>query len=123
MEPKLIPFDITKLKTHEVVTRDRKKVLEIYYCKAEFLLAPIISVIEGEDRQVSHKLNGFYRHDGIETEFDLFLISKTKKLWANCVKRTDGSYYITDGYPSLAALESCEECGDRKGIFSFELEE
>ncbi len=100
---KKIPFDLEKAKAGwPVVTRAGKKVLEIFFCKSEHITSKILTIIEDDRRPAAQFQDGRFHDYDLESEFDLFLLSKTKKLWV-AVKKTayeDGSHYCSNAFSS-----------------------
>lgn len=78
-------FDLEAAKRGEpVVTRDGRKVLEIYIFKTD-VSHPIVAIIEGENIQTAYRLDGLYSNH--ENECDLFMVPKPpKKLWIAVAK-------------------------------------
>jgi hypothetical protein len=68
-----------------VVTRNGKKVTELYLFKSAKLIQPLYGIIEGDEDVLAWTTNGIY-HPTKETGFDLFMVEQKKSVWVNVYK-------------------------------------
>lgn len=101
------PFDLERaLAGDPVVTRGGKKVLELHYFKNIKLNYPLVAVVEEQELLMAYTEKGIYvgYKDNIESENDLFMAPKTKKLWiAVCKTKINSSN--EDFYDATCAFE------------------
>lgn len=96
---KLLPFNLEKaLSGTPIVKRNGKKIIEHHYFKSLNGNQKFICIDEdGDSAYFTDK--GTYLDDADESEFDLFLLPETKKIWANVYKNLDG-YFIGTQFES-----------------------
>lgn len=100
--PKLKPFDLERaIAGYPVFTRDGRKVIEIFFSKLK-IKCNILAYIENDGgRFTAYNDCGIY-DDGHESDNDLFMAPRAKKLWIAVKKEP-----FEDGvYPTSWAAES-----------------
>lgn len=105
MSTKLKPFNLeAALRGEPVVTRDGRPVTQVTKFDAPNDPNPVIAVIDGETQ--SFTLAGTYFGQSKETEYDLFMATKTvkKEGWVVLWKTDIGKVYVTGVYTKSELL-------------------
>jgi hypothetical protein len=91
------PFNLERALAGEpVITRNGKKVTELYLFKNAKIIQPLYGTIEDDEDVFSWTTNGIYNPTK-NTSFDLFMAPESKFLWINLWQQLheNGNYYTT----------------------------
>ncbi len=90
------PFNLERaLAGDRVITRNGKKVIEIYKLETE-LDFPLVVVIEGERLAVGYRIEGNYYLEKTECDQDLIMAPLKKKYHVRIFRNTHGKIYATE---------------------------